>query len=187
MKKHLLHSPIHVFDTPLSTTPPHPFTSLLRIHFYVLPTSNIIWNFEKIIWKLQIYFWKFQIFFCNFQNKTQYGNTTNRIRRSDINGHERHVNKGMEGGITLFLPPTQDFSRMECIKPYVLVGGTALSLHLQKKFMVLKREWHPKHPVFSCIVLTPSAPSTPEFLEKTKKNASIFGGFEKKIVTLYRK
>jgi len=31
-------------------------------------------------------------------------------------------------------------SRMECIKPYVLVGGTALSLHLQKKFMVLKRE-----------------------------------------------
>ena len=48
-------------------------------------------------------------------------------------------------------------------------------------------ERQPKHPVISCIVLTPSAPSTPEFQEKTKKNASIFGGFEKKIVTLYRK
>lgn len=31
-------------------------------------------------------------------------------------------------------------SRMECIKPYVLVGGTALSFHLQKKLLVFMRE-----------------------------------------------
>ena len=90
-----LHTHYHLLSSTLITSLTLPFISLLRIHFYALPTSNIIWNFEKIIWKLQIYFWKFQIFFCNFQTKTQYSNTINWIRRSDINVHERHINMTM--------------------------------------------------------------------------------------------